>query len=134
MTKKGELAFLMSRTLRPTLIATLVGPISQIATVPGDPARGQRPFVRQRHAVPGAAQGPAAGGRGRVLYQHVHGVQVADGRMVARAVHAGRAPVWRVAGTRACRTATAAAYRSARLLHSALFHEGKQQCCLLLRY
>lgn len=95
--------------------------------VAGDTARGQRPFLRQRHAVPGAAPGPQTGGSGRVLRQRVHGGPVADGRLVPGTVHPGRRAAWLVAGTCFGRPAAATAHQLTGLLHSALVHEGKRR-------
>lgn len=95
-------------------------------TVAGDVARGQRAFVRQRHAVPGAAPGPQAGGRGRVLLRHVSRGRVADGGMVAGAVHPRRRAAGRVTGARPGRPATAATHQLAGLHHPAHFYAGKR--------
>lgn len=95
-------------------------------TVAGDVARGQRAFVRQRHAVPGAAPGSQAGGRGRVLLRHVSRGRVADGGMVAGAVHPRRRAAGRVTGARPGRPATAATHQLAGLHHPAHFYAGKR--------
>lgn len=94
--------------------------------VAGHVARGQRPFVRQCHAVPGTAPGPQTGGRGRLLHKHINRDQVADGRLVGRTVHAGRHVAGRVPGARARRPAAAAAHQLAGLHDPAHFHEGKR--------
>lgn len=91
----------------------------------GHIARGQRPFVRQRHAVPGAAPGTPTGGRGRLLHQHVHGGQMADGRLVTGTVHTGRRTAGSVAGTRVGRPTAAATHQSSGLHHPAHIHEGE---------
>lgn len=95
-------------------------------TVAGDVARGQRAFVRQRHAIPGATPGPQAGGRGRVLLWHVSRGRMADGRVVTGAVHPGRRAAGRIPGTRSGRPTAAAAHQLAGLHHPAHFHAGKR--------